>query len=50
MPKISFVRKYKQTNKQTNKQTDRQTFEAQSSSENKPLGPASPGLAAMNQI
>ena len=29
------------------KQTDRQTFEAQTGSENKPLGPASPGLAAI---
>ena len=37
----------RQTDKQTDKQTNRQTFEARLSGENKPLGLASPGHAAI---
>ena len=47
---FSFVRKNKQTDRQTDRQTDkqtnRQTFEDELCSENKPLGTASPCLAA----
>ena len=59
--RVSFVRKNKQTNRQTDKQTDRQTDKQTNrhtdkplrfklGGDNKPLGPASPGLAANIRI
>ena len=38
------------TDKQTNKQTNKQTFDHQERGENMPLGPASPGLAAIIRL